>query len=144
MQIELIPYHAGLNQEQLADAAEYLKLKKNNVLKIIVATSLADSGVTLPEVKIVLDSGLIKLPELDKPTNVNVLTPWWTNKVLREQRAGRTGRLHDGIYVVFVPKSFQNRIIPTELERTCWNDAYIEILSIKANSIHGRVRFFCK
>lgn len=64
--------------------------------KIILSTNIAESSVTLPGVRFVIDFCLTKLQQTDTATNISQLKLSWASKMSLEQRAGRVGRLEAG------------------------------------------------
>jgi ATP-dependent RNA helicase TDRD9 len=64
--------------------------------KIILATNIAESSVTLPGVRFVIDFCLTKYQETDTATNMTQLKLDWASKMSLEQRAGRVGRIENG------------------------------------------------
>jgi ATP-dependent helicase HrpB len=67
--------------------------------KIVVATNVAETSVTIDGIRIVIDSGLVRRPHFDPHRGINTL---WIEKVSRasaDQRAGRAGRTAPGLCV---------------------------------------------
>lgn len=93
--------------------------------KIILATNIAESSVTLPGVRFVIDFCLTKYQETDTATHVTQLKLDWASKMSLEQRAGRVGRIEDGqvIRLIFrdhfeaLPKETKPEMQRTSLER---------------------------
>jgi len=65
--------------------------------KIILATKLAESSITIDGVKIVIDSGYDKDSYYDSKKGINILEIDWISKASAQQRAGRAGRTAPGI-----------------------------------------------
>ena len=87
-----IPLHGGLSaQEQ--DAA----LTDRGIPRIIVSTSIAESSVTVPGVRVVVDSGLARQPQHDATRGISGLVTVGCARSSAEQRAGRAGREGPGI-----------------------------------------------
>ncbi|KAG5680795.1 hypothetical protein PVAND_010281 [Polypedilum vanderplanki] len=64
--------------------------------KIILATNIAESSVTIKDVGFVIDYCLTKYIELERDTNLTQLRLSWASKMNLIQRAGRTGRTQNG------------------------------------------------
>lgn len=65
---------------------------------IILATNIAETSMTLPDVQVVIDSGLHKQMTVNELTNQNELVTDYISIQNAVQRRGRTGRNCDGIY----------------------------------------------
>ncbi|KAL0490566.1 hypothetical protein AKO1_003043 [Acrasis kona] len=63
---------------------------------VIVATNVAETSLTIPGVRYVVDSGRIKDKTFDKLTNISKFQIGWTSKASSDQRAGRAGRTGPG------------------------------------------------
>ncbi|CAH1764356.1 12892_t:CDS:10 [Entrophospora sp. SA101] len=74
--------------------------------KIILATNIAESSITVPDVSIIFDSCLRKDLLYDKETRCYSLNEQWISKDCAEQRRGRAGRVGPGVIYRFVPKNF--------------------------------------
>ncbi|MGM7669523.1 ATP-dependent helicase HrpB [Microbacterium sp. A93] len=67
--------------------------------RIIVSTSLAESSLTVPGVRLVIDSGLAREPRRDAARGMTGLVTVACAQASAEQRAGRAGRLGPGTVV---------------------------------------------
>lgn len=67
--------------------------------RIIVSTSLAESSLTVPGVRLVVDSGLSREPRRDAGRGMTGLVTVSTSRASAEQRAGRAARLGPGTVV---------------------------------------------
>ena len=65
--------------------------------KIVLATSIAETSLTIEGVKIVVDSGFSRTPSFDPKTGLTRLQTVKVTKDAADQRAGRAGRLAPGI-----------------------------------------------
>lgn len=65
--------------------------------RIILATNVAESSVTVPRVRYVVDSGLARIPRLDPGAGIDVLECVPIAQDSAEQRSGRAGRLGPGL-----------------------------------------------
>lgn len=71
--------------------------------KVILATNIAESSITVPDIKYVFDLGLCKQLLADKVTGFQSLCPFWVSRASMMQRKGRTGRVSAGFYFCFLP-----------------------------------------
>ncbi|XP_014283123.1 probable ATP-dependent RNA helicase kurz [Halyomorpha halys] len=62
----------------------------------VVATNVAETSLTIPGVKYVVDSGKVKAKLYDKITGVSGFSITWASKAAADQRAGRAGRTSPG------------------------------------------------
>lgn len=67
--------------------------------RIVVATSIAESSLTVPGVRAVVDAGLARLPRRDTQRGMSGLVTASTSKSSANQRAGRAGREGPGTVV---------------------------------------------
>eukprot|EP00803_Ostreobium_quekettii_P007541 evm.model.scf_724.1 EVM.evm.TU.scf_724.1 scf_724:6940-20404(-) len=67
------------------------------VRKLILATNIAESAVTIDDVVVVLNSGRLKEKSYDPYTNVSILQSTWTSRASERQRRGRAGRCQEGV-----------------------------------------------
>lgn len=79
---------------------------------MIVATNIAESSITIPDVKYVIDFMLTKELNYDPLTKSESLVLSWVSKASAKQRAGRAGRVSKGYVFRMCPEKFyQNSII---------------------------------
>lgn len=64
--------------------------------KVVLSTDLAESSVTVPGVRVVVDAGLSREPRLDPRTGMTRLVTVRASQASADQRAGRAGRLAPG------------------------------------------------
>ncbi|SHL81612.1 ATP-dependent RNA helicase [Actinacidiphila paucisporea] len=60
--------------------------------RVLLATSVAESSLTVPGVRVVVDSGLAREPRMDHARGLGTLTTVRVSRAAAEQRAGRAGR----------------------------------------------------
>src|SRR5918995_6393498 len=90
-QFLVFPLHGELPPaEQDAAVASYSRRK------IIVATNVAESALTIDGVRLVIDSGLARIPRYDPYRGINTLLVEKISRAAADQRAGRAGRTAPG------------------------------------------------
>ena len=92
--VEVIPLYGAL------DAAEQdraLRESSTRLPRVIVATNIAETSVTVPGVTAVVDSGLQKVPRYDAERGIDSLATERITQDSADQRAGRAGRLAPGL-----------------------------------------------
>ncbi|CAG0913107.1 unnamed protein product [Notodromas monacha] len=108
---------------RLPDAKESLAFQAvpPNKRKIILATNIAESSVTFPDVQFVLDCCLTKRDMCDRVNFLPMLGLDWASKSEIRQRSGRTGRVADGyVYHLTFRHLYESlpEHPPPEIERT--------------------------
>jgi len=74
-------------------------LRENSKRKVIVATNIAETSLTIEGVKFVIDSGLARVARYDSSRGVNTLLVERISLASATQRAGRAGRNENGIAI---------------------------------------------
>ncbi|PFG19583.1 ATP-dependent helicase HrpB [Serinibacter salmoneus] len=72
-------------------------LARADVRRIVVATPVAESSLTVPGVRVVVDSGLVRVPRLDRRRDLARLETIAASRASAEQRAGRAAREAPGV-----------------------------------------------
>jgi ATP-dependent helicase HrpB len=67
--------------------------------KIVLATSIAETSITIDGVRVVIDSGLSRLPLYEPATGLTRLETVRVSRASADQRAGRAGRTEPGIAI---------------------------------------------
>lgn len=65
--------------------------------KVVLATNIAETSVTIEGVRVVIDSGLERVPKFDPRSGMTRLDTQRISKASATQRAGRAGRLEPGV-----------------------------------------------
>ncbi len=79
--------------------------------KIIVATNIAETSLTIPDIKYVIDSGLARLLEYNSRTQTTSLPVKPISQSSADQRKGRCGRVRDGICIrLYSEEDFNTRV----------------------------------
>jgi len=78
--------------------------------KIIVSTNIAETSITIPRIKFVVDTGLVRIAKYAPNLRTNRLPIEEASKAEAKQRAGRCGRVSDGVCVrLYSKKNFEGR-----------------------------------
>ena len=85
--VPVVPLHGRLPAAQ-QDAA----LRPGNGQRVVLATAVAESSLTVPGVRAVVDSGLARVPRMDHRRGLSGLVTTRVSASVAEQRAGRAGR----------------------------------------------------
>lgn len=91
--VAVLPLHG-----ELPIAAQSLALAPDarGRRRIVLATNVAESSVTLPGVRVVIDSGTAREPRFDPNSGFSRLQTVRISRASAEQRAGRAGRVAEG------------------------------------------------
>ena len=92
--VEVIPLHGSLDASEQDRA---LSASRSGDRRIIVATNLAETSVTVPGVSAVVDAGLQKVARYDAARAIDSLVTERITQDSADQRAGRAGRLGPGV-----------------------------------------------
>jgi len=90
--VDLVPLHGSLDA-----AAQDLALRPSSRRRIVVATNIAETSVTVPGVTAVVDSGMHKIARYDAERGIDSLDAERITADAAAQRAGRAGRTAPGI-----------------------------------------------
>ena len=91
--LRVLPLYAALPAEQ---QAEVFKPVPNDVRKVVVCTNIAETSVTVPGIRFVIDPGFSREKYYDARTGIDGLDTVRISKVSAQQRAGRAGRTGPG------------------------------------------------
>ncbi len=87
----------GAMEGRAQDAA--IKPAPEGKRKVVLATSIAETSITIDGVRVVIDSGLARLPKYEPATGLTRLETVRTSRASADQRAGRAGRTEPGIAI---------------------------------------------
>ncbi|GMP59060.1 hypothetical protein CsSME_00022494 [Camellia sinensis var. sinensis] len=111
---------------------------EDGVRKIVLATNIAETSITINDVVFVVDCGKAKETSYDALNNTPCLLPSWISKVSAQQRRGRAGRVRPGecyhLYPKCVYDAFADYQLP-EILRTPLQSLCLQIKSLKLGSI---------
>jgi ATP-dependent helicase HrpB len=85
---------------------------KNGARKIVLATSIAETSLTIEGIKIVVDSGYSRVPRFDTRSGLTRLETIRVTKDAADQRAGRAGRTSAGVCYRLWSEGFNHHLIP--------------------------------
>lgn len=92
--IHIAPLHGELPQ-QMQDMA--IRPAPQGSRKVVLATSIAETSLTIEGVRVVIDGGLIRTSRFDPRSGLTRLETVRVTKDSADQRRGRAGRLEPGI-----------------------------------------------
>jgi ATP-dependent helicase HrpB len=131
--VRILPLYGELRAEQ-QDAA--LRAAASGERKIVLATSIAETSLTIEGVRIVVDAGLRRHSAFDPATGMSRLVTGKVSQAAADQRRGRAGRLAPGVcyrlwsegaqtsLAPFTPPEISSAdLAPLALELACWGAA---------------------
>lgn len=89
-----LPLHGELPPRE-QDAA----LRRYSRRKVVVATNVAETSLTIDGIRLVIDSGLARIPRYDPVRGLNTLWIEPISRAAADQRAGRAGRTAPGLCI---------------------------------------------
>ncbi|HQT46400.1 MAG: ATP-dependent helicase HrpB [Acidocella sp. 20-63-7] len=126
----VLPLHGDL-----PPAAQDLALREHERRRVVLATSIAETSLTVPGVRIVIDGGFRRAPKLDVATGLTRLTTLRISRAAAAQRAGRAGRqgpgmairlwseaLHRGMALFETPEILDAELSGLELACAAWGE----------------------
>jgi len=91
--VQVLPLHGELPVEQ---QSRVLQPDPQGQRRVVLATNVAESSVTLPGVRVVIDAGLAREPRYDPNSGFARLDVVSIAQASADQRAGRAGRVAEG------------------------------------------------
>lgn len=93
-QVELFTLMGEMN---FADQRAVLYSSRNDRRRVILATNIAETSVTIEGIRVVIDGGLMRVPRVDHTRGMTTLETVPVSQASATQRAGRAGRQTAGI-----------------------------------------------
>ncbi|KAM4827123.1 putative ATP-dependent RNA helicase DHX37 [Thomomys bottae] len=136
--LHVLPLYSLLAPEK---QAQVFKPPPEGTRLCVVATNVAETSLTIPGIKYVVDCGKVKKRYYDRVTGVSSFRITWISQASADQRAGRAGRTEPGhcyrLYSSAVFGDFE-RFPPPEITRRPVEDL---ILQMKALNIEKAINF---
>ena len=101
--------------------------------KVVFATNSAETSITIPGIKYIVDPGLVKEKVFDVKKNMSALVVKQISKSSAEQRKGRAGRMSSGkCYRLYTEEKFKamDRIALPEILRVHLGQALLKLIEI--------------
>ncbi len=103
----ILPLHGDLPA-----AAQDLALRPDAHRRVVLATAIAETSLTVPGVRIVIDGGLRRAPRFDPAKGLTRLATERVSRAGADQRAGRAGREAPGIAIRLWSEAAQRGLRP--------------------------------
>ena len=126
----LLPLHGELpSRDQDAAVARY------HQPKVVVATNVAETSLTIDGIRCVIDSGLARIPRYDPYRGINTLTIEKISRAAADQRAGRAGRTAPGVCLRLWSEREHGDRLAQELPEVKRLDLAEVVLTLKAAGV---------
>lgn len=133
MPLRAFPLHASLPQNKQMDA---FSRTVENSRRVVVATNIAETSLTIPGIKYVIDTGVVKFKNYEAKTGLETLKVRKISQAQAWQRSGRAGRESKGIcyrtYTLAEMESFDKMTVP-EILRCNLASTLLNLLAINLN-----------
>ncbi|MCK5541948.1 MAG: ATP-dependent RNA helicase HrpA [Desulfobacterales bacterium] len=111
---------------------------KGPLRKVIVSTNVAETSLTIPSIKYVIDTGLARIPSYSPRTRTTSLPVKKISKSSADQRMGRCGRVANGMCIrLFSEEDFHLRPFFTspEIVRSNLAEVILRMISLKLGDV---------
>jgi len=132
----LLPLHGEL-EPRAQDAA----VARYEQRKVVVATNVAETSLTIDGVRLVIDSGLARIPRYDANRGINTLLIDKISQANADQRAGRAGRTAPGVCMRLWSRDEHSHRPAQELPEIKRLDLAEVVLTLKAAGVEDLRKF---
>jgi len=132
----LLPLHGEL-EPRAQDAAVACYEQR----KVVVATNVAETSLTIDGVRLVIDSGLARIPRYDANRGINTLLIDKISQANADQRAGRAGRTAPGVCMRLWSRDEHSHRPAQELPEIKRLDLAEVVLTLKAAGVEDLRKF---
>jgi len=132
----VLPLHGELQpKDQDAAVARYERRK------VVVATNVAETSITIDGVRLVIDAGLARIARYDANRGINTLLIEKISQANADQRTGRAGRTAPGKCVRLWSRPEHDERAPHEMSEIRRLDLSEVVLTLKAAGVHELRKF---
>ncbi len=118
---------------RLAAGEQSRVFKNDGRRKIIVSTNVAETSITLPGIRFVVDTGLARISRYSPRTRTTALPVAPISRSSADQRKGRSGRVAGGVCIrLYSEEDFENRprFTPPEILRANLAEVILRMLAL--------------
>jgi ATP-dependent helicase HrpA len=130
---EAIPLFARLS------AAEQQRVfQPADGIKIVVATNVAETSITIPGIRYVIDTGLARISQYAPRTRTNTLPVVPISQSSADQRQGRCGRVAEGVCIrLFSQEDYDQRskYTPPEILRANLAEVILRMIALRLGDV---------
>ena len=123
---------------RLSSSQQQRVFARTRTRKIVVATNVAETAITIPGIRYVIDTGLARISEYNPGTRTGRLPVKGISKSSAIQRTGRCGRVQDGICVrLYAEDDYESRpfFTPPEILRSNLAEVILRMIALKIGDI---------
>lgn len=131
----ILPIHGSM---PTVNQCEIFDRPPPNKRKIVLATNIAESSITIDDVVYVVDCGKAKETSYDALNKLACLLPSWISKASARQRRGRAGRVQPGVCYRLYPKLIHDAMPEyqlAEILRTPLQELCLHIKSLQLGTV---------
>ncbi|WRT67429.1 uncharacterized protein IL334_004400 [Kwoniella shivajii] len=132
--VEIMALHANLSSAE--QRTVFLPTAPRR--KIVVATNVAETSVTIPDVIYVVDGGRVKETQYDADNGMQKLVECWTSRASGRQRRGRAGRTQPGQCYKLYTRRTENNSMPRfpipEILRTPLEALFLQVKAMNEDT----------
>ena len=99
----IFPFH---HKVPISEVEEAFKKPLDGTGNVILSTSMAESSLTFPYLKFVINFGIMRHMIYDTSKGVSTLTRQWCSRASCTQRKGRVGRVSEGTAIHLITRGF--------------------------------------
>ncbi|MDF7664166.1 ATP-dependent RNA helicase HrpA [Bifidobacterium sp. ESL0763] len=126
--LEIVPLYARLSSKE-----QHRVFERHSHQRIVIATNVAETSLTVPGIRYVVDPGEARISRYSKSAKVQRLPIEAISQASADQRSGRCGRIADGIAIrLYAKDDYESRPRFTEPEilRTSLGAVVLHMLSV--------------
>ncbi|TCD53987.1 ATP-dependent RNA helicase HrpA [Alloscardovia theropitheci] len=126
--IEIVPLYARLSAKD-----QHKIFEPHTHQRIIIATNVAETSLTVPGIRYVVDPGFARISRYSKTAKVQRLPIEEISQASANQRSGRCGRIADGIAIrLYSSENFESRpqFTDPEILRTSLGSVVLQMLAV--------------
>lgn len=131
--IEILPLYA-----RLTAAEQHRVFKPHRLRRVVLATNVAETSLTVPGIRYVIDPGLARISRYSNKTKVQRLPIEPISQASANQRAGRCGRVAEGVAIRLFSQADYNsrpRFTEPEILRTSLASVILQMASLGLGAV---------
>ncbi|VDN00699.1 unnamed protein product [Thelazia callipaeda] len=126
----ILTLHSTLSMEE---QDRVFDIAPPGIRKCILSTNIAETSVTIDEIRFVIDSGKVNLMKFDSKTGMHSFREYWTSQASADQRKGRAGRTGPGICYRLYSQELFDKMDPftvSEINRVSLESLTMQIVNM--------------